>query len=89
MARLLRDSIPPWITKALVLLLDGQSTSWTIEKHMALEEKTRRSGHGAHRELVRLHRNGVIYWDKFAQRWRIVEDHLRGVRDVLEGKAFQ
>lgn len=88
MARVLRDSIPPWVTKALQLLLDGPSKTQTIEKHMALEEKSRRSGHGAHRELVRLHRNGLIHWNKLAQHWIIQENHRQGIHLALEAKTF-
>lgn len=89
MARVLRDSIPPWIAKALGLLLDGPSKPQTLEKHMALEEKSRRSGHGARRELLRLHRNGVIQWNKQSQSWNMVETHREGARAALESKAFQ
>ena len=88
MARLLADSIPPWITKALRLLLDGPSKPQTLEKHMQLEEKTRRSGHGAHRELVRLHRHKIIRWNKLAQNWNLVDEHRAGVSAALAGLAF-
>jgi hypothetical protein len=88
MARVLRDSIPPWIAKALRPLLEGPSKTQTIEKHMQLEEKTRRSGHGAHRELVRLHRAGIVWWNKQAQHWDLVEKHRDGIRAALENRAF-
>lgn len=88
LARVLRDSIPPWVAKALRLLGDGPSQTQTVEKHMQLEEKTRRSGHGAHRELVRLHRGGLVRWNKQAQHWEIVEEHRQGIADALAGKAF-
>lgn len=88
MARVLRDSIPPWIEKALTLLLKEPRQTKTLEAHMGLEEKTRRSGHGAHRELVRLHRAGIVWWNKQAQHWDIVEKHRDGVRAALESRAF-
>ena len=88
MARVLADSIPPWIAKALKILLEGPSRTQTLAKHMGLEEKTRRSGHGAQRELVRLHRAGVISWNKQAQHWDLAEKHRAGVRDALEERAF-
>lgn len=88
MARLARDSVPLWITKALRLLLEGPSTTQTIEKYMALEDKTRRSGHGGHRELVRLARAGVVKWNKQAQHWELLESHREGIAAVLDGRAF-
>lgn len=88
MGRVLRDSIPPWVVKALTPLLEGPSKTQTIEKRMQLEEKTRSSGHGAHRELVRLHRSGVIRWNKLAQHWEIVEDHREGIRAALQAQSF-
>lgn len=88
MARVLRDSIPPWIAKALTMLLEEPRKTKTLEAHMGLEEKTRRSGHGAHRELVRLHRGGIVWWDKQAQHWEIVEKHRDGVRAALDSRAF-
>ena len=88
MARVLRDSIPPWIAKALRLLLEGPSKRQTIEKHMQLEEKSQRSKHGARRELVRLHRNGLIQFNKLARHWTIAENHREGIRAALESRTF-
>lgn len=88
MARVLRDSIPPWIAKAFGLLLEGPSKTQTLEKHMALEEKSRRSGHGAHRELVRLRRNGLVRWNQKGQTWNVVDSHRDGIRAALENRAF-
>lgn len=88
MARLVADSIPPWIAKALRILLDGPAQAQTLEKHMGLEEKTKRSGHGAHRELVRLHRHKIIWWNRFQQNWNLKDEHREGVRTALDGGAF-
>jgi hypothetical protein len=88
MARVLGDSIPPWVRKALGVLVEGPSKTQTMEKRMQLEEKTKRSGHGAHRELVRLHRAGIVWWNKQGQTWNIVEKHREGVRAALENRAF-
>ena len=89
MARVLQDSIPPWVAKALALLLDAPSQTQTLEKRMALEEKSRRSGHGAHRELVRLHRGGIIRWNKLAQHWALVDEHRQGISAALEQRTFR
>lgn len=87
-ARVAADSISPWIQKALRLLLDGPSTPFLLEKAMGLEEKSRRSGHGAHRELVRLRRNGIIRWNMQKMHWTLADDHRQGILDVLDGNAF-
>lgn len=89
MARVAQDSIPPWIAKALRLLLDGPSRTGTIESRMGMEEKSRRSGHGAHRELMRIHRAGLIHYNKQAQHWTITDNHRAGIRAALESKTFQ
>lgn len=86
MARLLHDSIPPWTAKALGLLLEGPCHTQTLEKHMGLEEKTRRSGHGAHRELVRLHRRGIIHWNPRQMHWLLVDTHRERLGDLLAGR---
>lgn len=87
-ARVAHDSIPVWIEKALRLLLEGPTQTRTLENHMALEEKSRRSGHGAHREIVRLHRAGVIEWNKHAMHWTLKAEHREGVRQMLARCAF-
>lgn len=88
MARVLRDSIPPWITRAMTLLLAGPSKSQTLETHMRLEDKTRRSGHGSHHELIRLKRNGLVMWNKQALHWQIEPAHRQGITDALAGRVF-
>jgi hypothetical protein len=55
---------------------------------MGLEDGSRRSGHGAHRELVRLRRSGLIQWNKQARHWTIAETHQEGIRAALEGRIF-
>lgn len=87
-ARVARDSIPPWIAKALCLLLEGPSLTATIEKRMALEDDLRRTGHGGHRELMRLARAGVVKWNKLKQHWELVDEHRQGIEDLLAGRAF-
>jgi hypothetical protein len=88
-ARVAADSIPPWIAKALRRLLDGPSQMQTLENIMGLEEKTRRSGHGAYRELVRLRRQGVISFDRAKMHWTILDRHREGIRELLDGRAFR
>jgi len=88
MARVGRDSVPPWIAKALAILLDGPSQLPTLEKYMRLEDKTRRSGYGSRHEIVRLARNGAIWWNKQNKHWAVVERHRDGIRALLEGRAF-
>jgi len=88
MARVARDSIPPWISTALGLLLNGPHQALTLERRMGLEEATRRSGHGARLELRRLHHNGVIRWDSQKKHWAMADEHRQGVVDVLAGHAF-
>jgi hypothetical protein len=88
-ARVLQDSIPLWIRRALELLVESGRKTNTLEKHMGLEDKTRRSGHGAHRELVRLHRNGIIHWNLSRQSWEIVSEHRERIERALTGKVFE
>jgi len=88
MARAAADSIPPWIVKALRRLLDAPSKSATLENLMGLREETRRSGHGARQELIRLRRNGVIEWHPQKMHWALKDDHRQGILDVLNGHAF-
>jgi hypothetical protein len=88
LARVAQDSIPPWIATVIQMLLEGPSQTPTLEKRMILEEKTRRSGHGAHRELVRLRRNSIIEWSKYHQHWALAEAHREGLRAILENRAF-
>ena len=88
MARVIQDSIPVWIAKALRILLEGQTKCLTVEARMGLEEKTRRSGHGAHLELVRLHRAHIIGYNNSSQAWYLAPAHKQGVRLALDGGAF-
>jgi hypothetical protein len=88
MARLVADSIPPWIAKAMRRLLEGPSQAQALEKCMQLEEKTKRSGHGAHRELVRLHRQKIIHWNRLTQRWSLEDEHRNSVLAALDGRCF-
>lgn len=88
LARVVADSIPPWIVKALRRLLEGPADPLPLERIMALGEERRRSGHGAHGELVRLHRSGIIFWHRKIMRWAIVEEHRQGLTDVINGRAF-
>jgi hypothetical protein len=87
-ARVAHDSIPPWITKALRLLLEGPAMSQTLEKKIALEDDLRRTGHGSHRELIRLARNGVVKWNRLKMHWLLVDEHRQGVADLLDGQVF-
>lgn len=87
-ARVAADSVPPWIRKAIQVLLDGPAGAQRLETAMGLEEKTRRSGHGAHQELVRLHRSGVIKWNAQKMHWALVEEHRQGLTELLGGRAF-
>lgn len=87
-ARVAQDSVPPWIAKALRLLLEKPAGAVVLEKRMALEDDTRRQGYGSHRELVRLTRAGIIKWNRPQMYWEIVADHREGIEDVLDGRAF-
>ena len=88
MARAAGDSVPPWIAKAIGMLLKQPARFTAIEKHMLLEEKKHRSGHGAYQELGRLRRNGLIQWNQQKMEWRLVEEHRAGLEAVLSGRAF-
>jgi|SRR5215475_1877755 len=88
LARMAHDSIPPWIETAIRILLEGPGTPARLEKAMGLEEKTRRSGHGAHRELIRLRRRGLIQWNQQKFHWRLREEHRQGLSQLIEGTAF-
>lgn len=88
MARVAADSVPPWIAKAIRMLLENPAQPATLEKHMALEEKSRRSGHGAHRELMRLRRANLIHWNIQKMHWAIVAEHRRALAELLDGQAF-
>ena len=88
MARVARDSVPPWIQKAVRQLSSGPSKASTLENSMTLEEWTRRSGQGAHRELVRLRRNGLIEWSAKKMHWRLLDEHHQGVVDLIDGYPF-
>lgn len=88
-ARVAADSIPPWIAKALRVLAQGPSKTNTIEVAMCLEDKTRRSGHGAHRELVRLRRKGAVHWEGGGKmHWKLKDEHRDAIVAILEGRAF-
>lgn len=89
MSRVARDSIPVWIGKALAMLMEGPKETKVLRDHMALFEQRRRSGHGAQRELWRLHRKEIIRWNKVSQRWQIVENHREAVRAALAGRLFE
>jgi len=88
MARVARDSVPPWIRKALLALLEEPAGLQHLENVMALEEKSRRSGHGAKRELGRLRQQAVIEWSPQKMHWRIAEMHRQAVERILNGGAF-
>lgn len=88
MARAAQDSIPPWITKAMRQLAQGPSQVYTIERAMQLFEETRRTNHGAHRELVRLRRGGLILWNPQKMHWRMLDDHREGILDIIDGYPF-
>jgi len=88
LARVAQDSIPPWIAKAVHQLAQGPSKANVVERVMALEEWSKRTQHGAHRELVRLRRNGLIQWSPEKMHWRLVDEQSEGIRDVIEGYAF-
>jgi hypothetical protein len=88
MARAARDSIPPWIAKTIALLLEGPSTTQTIEKAMALEEKRIRSSHGCHLEMLRLRRNGLVKWNPAKMHWTVAAEHAEGLATVIGGSAF-
>lgn len=88
MARAASDSVPPWIVKALRKVLTGPTPSIRVETAMGLEDKTRRSGHGARHELRRLHRSGVITWNFQKKCWVVVDKHVAGVTQLLNGKIF-
>lgn len=88
MARVAADSVPLWITKALRILAAGPAQTRTIEVAMCLEDKTRRSGHGAHSELVRLRRKGAIRFEGKKMHWKLTDEHRDAIVAILEGRAF-
>jgi hypothetical protein len=88
MARAMADSVPPWITTAIELLLEGPAQPRTLERHMRLDEERYRSGHGAHRELNRLHRRGLITWDRERMHWIIRKEHRQALDDIIHRRAF-
>jgi len=55
---------------------------------MALEEKSRRSGHGAYQELIRLRRAGIVKRNQRQMHWTVTEGYREGIREILEGRAF-
>ena len=89
MSRVAADSVPPWIRTVIGRLIEAPSKAHTLEKAMGLEEKTRRSGYGAHRELVRLRRAGLIQWNMQLMHWSIVEEHRERLQQVIAGRGFE
>jgi len=88
MARVAADSVPIWIAKAIRLLAQGPARPQTLETAMCLEEKTKRSGHGAHRELVRLRRGGIVRWNMTNMSWSLADAHRDAVISLVEGRGF-
>ena len=87
-ARVAMDSIPPWITKALRLLLESDSKALTVYNIMGLEEWSHRTQHGAHREIRRLRVKRIVEWHRHKLEWGISKNVREGVSDILSGRAF-
>jgi hypothetical protein len=89
LARAAADCVPPWVGKAVRHLLDhGPSKAHVMEKVMGLEQKAVRTRQGAHFELTRLRRKGLVRWSPRKLDWSLVEEHRRGMEEVISGRAF-
>jgi hypothetical protein len=85
LARVAADMIPPWVHRAVRYLSaarDHQAETRTLAREMRLEPSH-------HPECARLHSRGLFTYNQSAQIWGLVPDHIRGVEDVVAGRAFQ
>jgi hypothetical protein len=84
LARVAADSVPPWIRRAIQYLSaapNHQAETRTRAREMRLDPSH-------HPECARLHR-GLFTYNQSAQIWGLAPDHIRGVTDVVAGRAFQ
>jgi hypothetical protein len=84
--RVMADSIPPWIAKAIEALADGPRKHVSLER--AMEFTTRSIWDSGRRELRRLAQNGLIEYNLTRQSYCLAEPHRAGLLWIVRGEAF-
>lgn len=91
LARLMHDMVPSWVRRMLETLMIEETARFSkLEDAMQLRQKAH-SGYGAHAELRRMRRTGIIdilRRQRVGGLWYITEKHRRGVELLLEGRLF-
>jgi len=90
--RVLRDTVPVWITRAIERLRAGEDQRTghlVLARAMRIDSDPHKADIVAKRELVRLHRAGLIHYDSQTATWKLVAEHASGVGEVIDGRAFE
>jgi hypothetical protein len=80
--RVARDSVPPWIVRAIRKLEKGPSKAPPLEAEMRLRYQTQ-GRHGSHYELTRLRKKDMIRWDNHKLHWAMNEEHRAAILEIL------
>lgn len=87
--RIMRDSIPPWIHKAIEALAGGESKTVTVSKKMGLEERSKNNFRvGPRSELRRLKVAGVVESSGNHLNLQLVPKYRDSVLRLIRGEAF-
>ena len=86
LARVVSDSVPPWVASTLMVLIEGPVNTLGIEKAMQLGNKYHRTFYGPQAEMERLRKGGIVEFSR--PLWHIHSRHREGVKILLEGRAF-
>jgi hypothetical protein len=85
LARVAKDMIPPWVQRAVQYLSstpNHQAETRVLAREMRLDPSH-------HAECVRLCNRGLFTYNQSAQIWGLAPEHIRGITDVVAGRALQ
>jgi hypothetical protein len=91
MARVLRDSIPPWVRRAIEHLRsapDQQASQLLLTRAMRLDGEDNESANYAKDELGRLAKQSILQWGPIKKVWRLHPQHAQAVIETAAGRAF-
>jgi hypothetical protein len=87
--RVMHDSIPPWIGKAVESLSEEPADADSAKKlnftalRCAMGINAADSPRGATAELYRLRQRGLIQWRPKKMEWAMVREHRAGMREIV------
>jgi hypothetical protein len=88
-ARVMADSIPPWLGKVIESLSEEPADPDSVKKsnftalRCAMGINAADSPRGATAELYRLRQRGLIQWRPKKMEWVMVREHRAGMREIV------